>query len=512
MDLVFYDCTRLLSRFASDTPTGIDRVDIWHLKHLSDASASRRAVGVFQCAGSLILMKDPDVALLRESLWQVWIDGIAHTSRQKAMLSDLYRRTLGGKFQIINSKSKSSRPLLDPALINERMRERRRRAFYFNTSHHGTSNVAMFVSLRSMADIEPVFFVHDLIPCDFPEFVREGDDKAHAERIAAMATTASLLVVNSNYTAQRLSSFISRSELPLPPVIVNYIGVESRFLRDSGLAPSVSREPDRSYFVSIGTIEPRKNHLLLLNIWRRLALEGGEIPELILIGKRGWNNQSTFELLDRCPSIRAHVKEYSGLSDEAMHRLLCGSRALLFPSAAEGWGMPLAEALASGVPAVVSDLEVFRECSQGLALFVDSLDGAGWLQNIRELAKPDSSLGNQLREQSRLYMPPRWKDHFVRLDEAMAVLPRQRLFASRLSPDELRTRWSEYVQDRAVVHVRSGETTFPTLDRLMLRVLSGRSLKKYEKFKRNPVRFFKDSRFRGFRTIGNFLERGRTLN
>lgn len=174
--------------------------------------------------------------------------------------------------------------------------------------------------------------------------------------------------------------------------------------------------------------------------------------------------------------------------------------------------MPLAEALASGVPAVVSDLEVFRECSQGLALFVDSLDGAGWLQNIRELAKPDSSLGNQLREQSRLYMPPRWKDHFVRLDEAMAVLPRQRLFASRLSPDELRTRWSEYVQDRAVVHVRSGETTFPTLDRLMLRVLSGRSLKKYEKFKRNPVRFFKDSRFRGFRTIGNFLERGRTLN
>jgi glycosyltransferase involved in cell wall biosynthesis len=106
-----------------------------------------------------------------------------------------------------------------------------------------------------------------------------------------------------------------------------------------------------------GTLEPRKNHLTILNVWRELLARLGQAaPRLILVGERGWENENILDLLERCRPLRGHVLEVAGLTTPAFKRLLKGARALLMPSFAEGYGLPVAEALAVGTPVLASDM------------------------------------------------------------------------------------------------------------------------------------------------------------
>src|SRR5262249_22522618 len=118
---------------------------------------------------------------------------------------------------------------------------------------------------------------------------------------------------------------------------------------------------DYPYFAVLGTIEPRKNHLLLLNFWSRLAATLSAPPRLLVIGPRGWENEQVLDMLERSRRLRGLVEEHNALSDAQVGSVLSRARALLLPSFAEGYGLPLAEALASGIPVLCSDIAVFRE-------------------------------------------------------------------------------------------------------------------------------------------------------
>jgi glycosyltransferase involved in cell wall biosynthesis len=171
------------------------------------------------------------------------------------------------------------------------------------------------------------------------------------------------------------------------------------------------------YFVCVGTIEARKNHLLLLNLWRRLVAELGEAtPRLVLAGQRGWETESAIDMLERCPALRGVVFEYPNLPDAEVKRLVKGAQALLLPSFAEGFGFPLVEALALGVPVLCSDIAALRENGGAVAEFLDPLDGAGWRAAIIDYSLPASPRRQaQLSRLSR-WRPPRWEDHFAIVD------------------------------------------------------------------------------------------------
>ncbi|WP_342635723.1 glycosyltransferase [Rhizobium deserti] len=147
--------------------------------------------------------------------------------------------------------------------------------------------------------------------------------------------------------------------------------------------PSVPR-PAGPYFVALGTIEPRKNHLLLLNIWRELAQEKKDI-HLVIIGRRGWENENIIDMLERCRPIQHLVHEYTGLQDMEVTALLLGSKGLLFPSFVEGLGIPALEAAALGIPLILSDIPAFRELNLNAPL-IHPLDGLEWKRQVTALA------------------------------------------------------------------------------------------------------------------------------
>lgn len=92
------------------------------------------------------------------------------------------------------------------------------------------------------------------------------------------------------------------------------------------------------------------------------------------------------------------------------------------PSFAEGYGLPVVEALSLGTPVIASDIPVFREITQGCALLRHPLDGPGWLQAIMALSDLGSSAAIEARERARAFHAPSWPAYFERVDAFLASL------------------------------------------------------------------------------------------
>ncbi|SEA65310.1 glycosyltransferase [Rubrimonas cliftonensis] len=229
-------------------------------------------------------------------------------------------------------------------------------------------------------------YIHDVIPLEYPEYQTPRSARRFERFLAALGAAPTRYVANSADTARRLGACAAARGWAvegidaLPPRLEP--GPPPR--DDPAPRPAVRAILDGAapWFIAIGTIEPRKNHLLLLQLWRALA-EAGTPPRLAVVGRRGWENEMVVDMLDRCAAIAPHVSEFGDLSDAETLALLKGARALLFPSFAEGLGLPLMEAAAVGTPAIVSDLPVFREIAPPGTVFLDPLDGPGWARAIR---------------------------------------------------------------------------------------------------------------------------------
>jgi glycosyltransferase involved in cell wall biosynthesis len=281
---------------------------------------------------------------------------------------------------------------------------------YLNVGHTGLNRPGVRHWIRR-SKVRPIYMVHDLIPLTHPEYCRPGEGDRHGARMATMLETGAGIIANSRATLDTLAGWANARALPIPPALVAWLGTEP-------LPSGSDTSPlDGPYFVTLGTIEGRKNHLLLLNIWRTLAERlGPATPKLVVIGQRGWEASQATAMLDRCTALRDHVVEISGCDDGVLARYLTHAAALLFPSFVEGYGMPLTEALAMGTPVIASDLTVFRELAGDIPCYRDPLDGTGWVDAVLDYANGGGADRSRQLKAIRHYRAPNWDEHFDAVD------------------------------------------------------------------------------------------------
>jgi glycosyltransferase involved in cell wall biosynthesis len=378
------DISRLIWRWSSGRlPTGIDRVCLAYMEHFG-----WRSDAIIQWRGRRFVLTGEDAQRIMQLLLR---GGAADRGRLIRLLGQNLPRSLA------NSP--------EPGQI------------YLNIGHTGLDDDGLAAWIARQG-LRAVHLIHDLIPIEAPEFCRPGEADRHIRRMTNALVSAGGIIGNSQATLDALRDFAGRRHLPCPAMVAAWLAGDTLPID----APALTQ--NHPFFVVVGTIEGRKNHLLLLQVWKRLVERmGSDAPRLILIGQRGWEADSVFAMLDRCPALRGIVVERGRCDDDELAGLLKGARALLMPSFAEGFGMPVVEALRLGTPVIASDLPVFREIAGTIPTFIAPHDGVGWERTILDFCGPASERARQVSAMSD-YRAPDWPGHFKIVEEWLENLPK----------------------------------------------------------------------------------------
>jgi len=371
-------------REAGVIPTGIDRVSLEYIRHYRNGARAVLSLGPL--AGAL--SKSDSLRM-----FQGLLDPPA----------DL--RRIGARMALKNAAWDWIRPGTGNSILINTAN------MWINTRHYAWQ-------LRWLG-ARPVFFVHDLIPIKHPEYFRPGEGREFLSHLLNVLALSRGIIVNSRDTEAALTDYAKEQRLKCPPIVTAPLAASW------AASPAGAPRPDPDpYFVILGTIEPRKNHLLLLHLWLELIeRKAGPVPKLYVIGQRGWECENVADLLERCEPLKGTVIERNDCGDVELGNLLHHAQALLMPTFAEGYGLPVAEAQSAGAPVIASDLPVFREVAGEVPEYVDPIDGRRWMELILDYAHPDSARRVAQLERMGRFRSMTWARHFEIVDRFLETLP-----------------------------------------------------------------------------------------
>ncbi len=272
-----------------------------------------------------------------------------------------------------------------------------------------TTRVAQAV--KSIKGGKITVFLHDTIPLDHPQYQTPQSVQKLAAILKRCASYADLILTNSHVSG----SDIARHMSPLgsvPPVEVAHLGVELDFFENEN--NDADPKIEAPYFLHVGTIEPRKNIGFLLDLWEGLAERwpASDIPRLVIAGRRGWESRDVLERLESTPLRDRFLLEFNDLDDAALRDLVTGAAGVLFPSFAEGFGLPPVEAAAMGRPVVANTLPVLREILGDYPIYASVSDVYLWETIIRSLATAQAVAQESGSGPEACFSPPTWEGHF----------------------------------------------------------------------------------------------------
>jgi O-antigen biosynthesis alpha-1,2-rhamnosyltransferase len=145
---------------------------------------------------------------------------------------------------------------------------------------------------------------------------------------------------------------------------------------------------NRHVYLTVGTIEPRKNHSYLLDAFDLLWSRGHDVA-LCIIGRIGWKCEEVVARIRRHPEFGRRLFMLNDANDRSLDLAYRRARALIFPSHAEGFGLPLVEAMERGLPAMASDIPVFREIGGLFMAYFDLEDPWSLVDRVSSYEQSD---------------------------------------------------------------------------------------------------------------------------
>jgi len=394
---VCLDLTRLLSRVGRGPLTGVDRVE--------------------RAYADWVLANDPDPRFLVRTSRGYAVIGRAGAQAFLAVLDndgpwgrpDLFSRLTG---RAANPRHAAEALLRRHALarclpgrllpcMSDHLREN---TTYLNVGHSNLTDQTL-LAVRALPDVRLAAFIHDLIPLEHPQYSSPGFPEHFASMMTRVVACADTILCNSADTAARLASRFD----DLPPVTAAHLGL-AELAPAAPLPAPIATDTPR--FVTLGTIEPRKNHALLLDVWEALPEENR--PHLHIVGQRGWADAELLARLDAHPLRDVAIFEHSGLTDGQVTTLMTGAHGLLFPTLAEGFGYPAVEAARLNVLPICADLPVLHEILGNCGVYVDPLNAYSWMETIKKRSAV-SIAAERLPE----FDAPTWQAHFETVAAAL---------------------------------------------------------------------------------------------
>jgi glycosyltransferase involved in cell wall biosynthesis len=262
---------------------------------------------------------------------------------------------------------------------------------------------------------EVVSTLYDLVPVYFPGFCDPGMPPVFSAWLRQALDYSSGFVCISRAVADELLALLRQIDFPRS-MKVGYWHLGADFADRMEAAPEKSQIP---MFLTVGTIEPRKGHRIIVDAFTRLWSEGVE-AELVIVGKRGWGTDHLQRTILSHSEFGSRLKWLEKVDDLALLQLYASCDALISASHAEGFGLPIVEAGLQGKPVIASRIAVFEEvghASSGTSYF-DVGSSESLAMAIRTFLDTNQSASVPSRESRRWIS---WDESAVRLREIVTT-------------------------------------------------------------------------------------------
>jgi glycosyltransferase involved in cell wall biosynthesis len=249
-------------------------------------------------------------------------------------------------------------------------------------SWHRTDYGDLLERMRRDSGLRTGMLFYDLIPLRRPEWCHHTLVESFGAWLDGVLPSLDALFAISDATARDVSAFLSERNFRAPGA-VRTIPVGTGFPASAdAVREAAEHVPDHalpapgSYVLFVSTIEARKNHALMFQVWRRLAqtLPPDEIPTLVFAGRIGWLVADLMLQIANTNYCDGKLLIVEDPSDAVLVRLYAGCLFTVLPSLFEGWGLPVTESLAAGKPCITSNVTSLPEAGGGQTRMLDPLD------------------------------------------------------------------------------------------------------------------------------------------
>jgi glycosyltransferase involved in cell wall biosynthesis len=250
-----------------------------------------------------------------------------------------------------------------------------------------------------LSKIPVVATILDAIPLVHPEWVSKGL-RTFRMMFRNTARSAEQIITISEYSKADIAHYFG---IPPERISVTYLGVNPIYSQP--VAPEIRRavlqrhglEP--GFFLFVGSIQPRKNVTRIIEAHRMLPMQTQKSCPMVIVGRRGGGSE---DILPELHALQARGcgRWLNDVTDEELHALLQSARALVYPSLYEGFGLPVLEGFAAGLPVISSNTTSIPEVAADAAMLVDPERTEEIAAAMQRLAE-DDALAADLAERGR---------------------------------------------------------------------------------------------------------------
>lgn len=249
--------------------------------------------------------------------------------------------------------------------------------------HSRCNRMMLYPELKARGVRIAVFF-QDLIPIMWPQYAAAETVCSFLGYMTACVTYGDLFISSTRTNIEYLQDFMKRIGVKNPaPCAVSWLGTDFREQREYKPGKKLEEiAAGGKFLLMVGTVEPRKNHKLVLDAMEESLFSEGW--RLVIAGRQGWNVQETAERIRNHGQMGRQLHWIEDASDGDIEFLYRHCRFVVFPSFTEGFGLPVVEACGRGIPVLSSDHPVLREVGGAYCRYFSAADSSSLIRAVRE--------------------------------------------------------------------------------------------------------------------------------
>jgi glycosyltransferase involved in cell wall biosynthesis len=259
--------------------------------------------------------------------------------------------------------------------------------------------------------------IHDVGPMVTPHLSAHSTESLtnYCKRIVPICDV--VFVVSKN-TKKDLTLWLQENNIAVPKISVFRLGDNFEVKQQKEIKDEYRNIVDKPFIMSVGTIEIKKNHMLLYYVYKLAKSRGINLPNLLVVGRQGWKSEYFVDMVQADPDVNTKIHILTGVGDEELAWLYGKSLVTILPSMYEGWGIPIAESLAYGVPSLSSNVTSMVEIAPGITKHFNPYSTDECLQAISDMI---DNIDTE-KKSAKSYKLHSWDESYVQISKELNKL------------------------------------------------------------------------------------------